>query len=70
MPAQNYDKMTNSDEYDAQNEQNSTHFDANCTQKVVTDVLTHSIKPSEPSAISMLASKQNDKNDKNQKPHH
>ncbi|MGB6627707.1 MAG: hypothetical protein WBE61_06220 [Nitrososphaeraceae archaeon] len=43
--------MTNSDENDVQNEQNSTHFDANCTQKEVTDVLTHFIKPSEPSLI-------------------
>jgi hypothetical protein len=36
MPAENDDKMTNSDEYYAQNEQNPTHFDANCTQKEVT----------------------------------
>ena len=36
MTAENDDKMTNSDEYDAQNEQNFTHFDANCTQKEVT----------------------------------
>ena len=51
MPAANDDKITNSDENDVQNEQNSTHFDANCTQKEVTDVLTHFIKPSEPSLI-------------------
>ena len=51
MPAENDDKMTNSDEYDAQNEQNSTHFDANCTQKEVTDISAHSIKPSGPSVI-------------------
>jgi hypothetical protein len=50
MPAENDDKMTNSDENDAQNEQNSMCFDANCTHKEVTDILTHSIKPSEPSA--------------------
>ena len=37
--------MTNSYENDAQNEQNSTHFDVNCTQKEVTDILAHSIKP-------------------------
>ncbi|HEY6166014.1 MAG TPA: hypothetical protein VIW25_14000 [Nitrososphaeraceae archaeon] len=36
MTAENDDKITNSDEYDAQNEQNFTHFDANCTQKEVT----------------------------------
>ena len=36
MTAENDEKMTNSDEYDAQNEQNFTHFDANCTQKEVT----------------------------------
>ena len=33
MLAQNDDKVTNSDENDAQNEQKSMHFDANCTQK-------------------------------------
>ena len=33
MPAENDDKMTNSDENDVQNEQNPTHFDVNCTQK-------------------------------------
>jgi hypothetical protein len=33
MPAENEDKMTNSDENDVQHEQNSMHFDANCTQK-------------------------------------
>jgi hypothetical protein len=54
MPSENDDQMTNSDENDAQNEQNSTHFDANCTQKEVTDVLTHSIKPSEPSEPSVI----------------
>ncbi|MGA8911334.1 MAG: hypothetical protein WB443_00585 [Nitrososphaeraceae archaeon] len=54
MPAQNDDKMTNSDENDVQNEQNSTHFDANCTQKEVTDGLTHFIKPSEPSEPSLI----------------
>ena len=35
MSAENDDKMTNSDEYDAHFEQNPTHFDANCTQKEV-----------------------------------
>jgi hypothetical protein len=45
MPAENDDKMTNSDENDAYNEQNSTHFDTNCTQKEVTDISAHSIKP-------------------------
>jgi hypothetical protein len=54
MPAENDDKMTNSDENDVQNEQNSTHFDANCTQKEVTDILTHSIKPSGPSEPSVI----------------
>jgi hypothetical protein len=49
MPAENDDKMTNSDENDAYNEQNSTHFDTNCTQKEVTDISAHSIKPSGPS---------------------
>ena len=52
MPAQNDDKATNTEENDAQNEQNFTHFDANCTQKEVTDILTDSIKPSEPSEPS------------------
>jgi hypothetical protein len=51
MPAANDDKITNSDENDVQNEQNPTHFDANCTQKEVTDVLTHFIKASETSLI-------------------
>ena len=54
MPAENDDKMTNSDENDAQNEQNSTHFDANCTQKEVTDISLHSIKPSRPSEPSVI----------------
>jgi hypothetical protein len=45
MPAENDDKMTNSDENDAYNEQNSTRFDTNCTQKEVTDISAHSIKP-------------------------
>ena len=44
-----------------------THFDANCTQKEVTDILTQSIKPSRPSEPSVIyVGKQNDKNDKNQ----
>jgi hypothetical protein len=51
MPAANDDKITNSDENDVQNGHNPTHFDANCTQKEVTDVLTYFIKPSEPSLI-------------------
>ena len=54
MPAENDDKVTNSDEYDAQNEQNATHFDANCTQKEVTDISAHSIKPSGPSEPSVI----------------
>jgi hypothetical protein len=54
MHAENDDKITNSDAYDAQNEQNSTHFDANCTQKEMTYVLTHSIKPSELSEPSVI----------------
>jgi hypothetical protein len=54
MPAQNDDKVTNSDEYDAHSEQNSTHFDANYTQREATNILTHSIKPSGPSEPSVI----------------
>jgi hypothetical protein len=54
MPAENDDKMTNSDENDAQNEQNSTQFDASSTQKEVTDISANSIKPSDPSEPSVI----------------